>query len=443
MATEEFGEGQALEEVANEKQIREPGEASIESKSSEVIEDGTPSTSPLYWDSDDDDGGPKPSELYGKYTWKIYKFSQVNTRELRSNTFEVGGYKWYVLIYPQGRDVCDHLSLFLCVADHDKLLPGWSHFAQFTIAVVNEDPKKSKYSGYTLHRFWEREHDWGWKKFMELSKLTDGFTYADTLVIKAQIQVLRERADTLLPCLDRQYRRELIMVYFTNVEAICRCFIEKCRGKITSLIEDKARWSSFCAFWLDMDQSSRCCMSREKTDAVIKAIVAHFFIEKEVTSTFVMDSLYNGLKALKGQIKGKKMEEKYFGMEDSAVPFIHIEKEIIALADDVLPLLERAAVETFPSQDESGPQNDTKDTAAGKEFIKDSAQRNETRLTGLGRRTIEIFVLAHFFSKIEVAHQEAVSSTRQDELTREGITGLADIEQKIKCRTLDDEKKSF
>lgn len=38
--------------------------------------------------------GPKPSDLYGKYTWKIEKFSQVNKRELRSNAFEVGGYKW-------------------------------------------------------------------------------------------------------------------------------------------------------------------------------------------------------------------------------------------------------------------------------------------------------------------------------------------------------------
>lgn len=27
---------------------------------------------------------------------------------------------------------------------------GWSHFAQFTIAVVNNDPKKSKYSGVLL-----------------------------------------------------------------------------------------------------------------------------------------------------------------------------------------------------------------------------------------------------------------------------------------------------
>lgn len=43
----------------------------------------------------------------------------------------------------------------------------------------------------TLHRFWKKEHDWGWKKFMELSKVYDGFVVADTLVIKAQVQVIR------------------------------------------------------------------------------------------------------------------------------------------------------------------------------------------------------------------------------------------------------------
>jgi hypothetical protein len=30
----------------------------------------------------------------------------------------------YILVYPQGCDVSNHLSLFLCVANHDKLLPG-------------------------------------------------------------------------------------------------------------------------------------------------------------------------------------------------------------------------------------------------------------------------------------------------------------------------------
>lgn len=43
----------------------------------------------------------------------------------------------------------------------------------------------------TLHRFCKKEHDWGWKKFMELSKVLEGFTVQDTLVIKAQVQVIR------------------------------------------------------------------------------------------------------------------------------------------------------------------------------------------------------------------------------------------------------------
>lgn len=42
--------------------------------------------------------GPKPSELFGKHTWKIEKFSQINKRELRDTPFDVGGYKWYDLM---------------------------------------------------------------------------------------------------------------------------------------------------------------------------------------------------------------------------------------------------------------------------------------------------------------------------------------------------------
>lgn len=38
--------------------------------------------------------GLKPFDLYGKYTWKIEKFSTINKRELKSSVFEVGGYKW-------------------------------------------------------------------------------------------------------------------------------------------------------------------------------------------------------------------------------------------------------------------------------------------------------------------------------------------------------------
>ncbi|PHT38828.1 hypothetical protein CQW23_22401 [Capsicum baccatum] len=441
-ASEEAGSTRSLEALSNGQQRCQSSEVLAEWRSSEQVENGIPSTSPPYWDSDDDeDAGPKPSELYGKYTWKIDKFSQINKRELRSNAFEVGGYKWYILIYPQGCDVCNHLSLFLCVANHDKLLPGWSHFAQFTIAVVNKDPKKSKYSD-TLHRFWKKEHDWGWKKFMELSKVLEGFIDADTLIIKAQVQVIRERADRPFRCLDCQYRRELVRVYLTNVEQICRRFVEERRGKLGKLIEDKARWSSFCAFWLGMDQTSRRRMSREKSDSILKVVVKHFFIEKEVTSTLVMDSLYSGLKAIEGQTKGKKGKGKYLDAEEQLVPIVRLDKDIFVLVDDVLLLLERAALEPLPPKEEKGPQNRTKDGTSGEDFNKDSIERDERRLTELGRRTIEIFVLAHIFSKIEVSYQEAVALKRQEELIREEEAAwLAETEQKAK-KVSDKEKKS-
>ncbi|KAH8495650.1 hypothetical protein Peur_055651 [Populus x canadensis] len=440
---EEAGVGRSTEGISSGQRCQS-GELLAEWRSSEQVENATPSTSPPYWDTDDDDdGGPKPSELFGKYTWKIEKFSQINKRELRSNAFEVGGYKWYILIYPQGCDVCNHLSLFLCVANHDKLLPGWSHFAQFTIAVVNKDAKKSKYSD-TLHRFWKKEHDWGWKKFMELSKVSDGFLDAtDTLIIKAQVQVIREKADRPFRCLDCQYRRELVRVYLTNVEQICRRFVEERRGKLGKLLEDKNRWSSFCAFWLGMDQNARRRMSREKTDVILKVVVKHFFIEKEVTSTLVMDSLYSGLKALEGQTKSKKGRAKLLDAEEMPAPIVCVEKDMFVLVDDVLLLLERAAMEPLPPKDEKGPQNRTKDGSSGEDFNKDSIERDERRLTELGRRTVEIFVLAHIFNhKIEVSYQEAVALKRQEELIREEEAAwLAESEQKAKRGATEKEKK--
>ncbi|KAI9087443.1 hypothetical protein K1719_030583 [Acacia pycnantha] len=443
VVVEDSGVGKSVDGISS-GQGCQSGEALAEWRSSEQVENGTPSTSPPYWDTDDDeDGGPKPSELYGKYTWKIEKFSQITKRELRSNAFEVGSYKWYILIYPQGCDVCNHLSLFLCVANHDKLLPGWSHFAQFTIAVVNKDPKKSKYSD-TLHRFWKKEHDWGWKKFMELSKVYDGFVdSSDNLIIKAQVQVIREKADRPFRCLDCQYRRELVRVYLTNVEQICRRFVEERRSKLGKLIEDKARWSSFCTFWLGIEQNSRRRMSREKTDIILKVVVKHFFIEKEVTSTLVMDSLYSGLKALEGQTKSKKGRIKFLD-EEMPAPIVCVEKDMFVLVDDVLPLLERAAVEPLPPKDEKGPQNRTKDGNSGDDFNKDSIERDERRLTELGRRTVEIFVLAHIFSnKIEVAYQEAVALKRQEELIREEEAAWqAGSEQKARRGANEKEKKS-
>ncbi|KAL6969928.1 TNF receptor-associated factor 1a, partial [Sarracenia purpurea var. burkii] len=87
----------------------------------------------------------------------------------------------------------------------------------------------------------------------------------------------------------------------------------------------------FCAFWPGIDQNSRRRMSNEKTDAILRVVVKHFFIEKEVTSTLVMDSLYSGLKALEGQTKCKKVGRKLVDAEELHVPVVRIEKDMFVL----------------------------------------------------------------------------------------------------------------
>jgi hypothetical protein len=54
---------------------------------------------------------------------------------------------------------------------------------------------------------------------------------------------LREKADRPFRCLDSQYRRELVRVYITNIDQICRRFIDDRRLKLSRLVDDKVRWS--------------------------------------------------------------------------------------------------------------------------------------------------------------------------------------------------------
>ena len=101
-------------------------------------------------------------------------------------------------------------------------------------------------------------------------------------------------------------------------------------------------------------------MSREKMDVILKGIVKHFFIEKEVTSTLVMDSLYSGLKALQGQAKNKKARPSLLDAKELPAPIVSVDKDMFVLVDDVLLLLERAALEPLPTHEDKSPQNRTK-----------------------------------------------------------------------------------
>ncbi|KAJ9540444.1 hypothetical protein OSB04_026950 [Centaurea solstitialis] len=126
-----------------------------------------------------------------RFTWSIENFSRQANKKLYSDVFEVAGYKWRVLIFPKGNNV-DHLSMYLDVADSSSLPYGWSRYAQFSLAVVNQIHNKFTVKKDTQHQFHARESDWGFTSFMALSDLYDpgrGFLVNDKCVIEADVTV--------------------------------------------------------------------------------------------------------------------------------------------------------------------------------------------------------------------------------------------------------------
>ncbi|XP_019456113.1 PREDICTED: ubiquitin carboxyl-terminal hydrolase 12-like isoform X2 [Lupinus angustifolius] len=128
-----------------------------------------------------------------RFTWRIDNFSRMNTKKLYSEIFVVGGYKWRVLIFPKGNNV-DYLSMYLDVADSTSLPYGWSRYAQFSLAVVNQIHDKYTVRKDTQHQFNARESDWGFTSFMPLGELYDpsrGYLMNDTLIVEAEVLVRR------------------------------------------------------------------------------------------------------------------------------------------------------------------------------------------------------------------------------------------------------------
>ncbi|KAL9238674.1 hypothetical protein vseg_013065 [Gypsophila vaccaria] len=126
-----------------------------------------------------------------RYTWKIENFNRLSTKKHYSEVFVVGGHKWRILIFPKGNNV-DFLSMYLDVADSTSLPYGWSRYAQFSLAVVNQVHNKYSIRKDTQHQFNARESDWGFTSFMPLSELFDpsrGFLVNDSVIIEAEVAV--------------------------------------------------------------------------------------------------------------------------------------------------------------------------------------------------------------------------------------------------------------
>ncbi|KAH9753467.1 TRAF-like family protein [Citrus sinensis] len=92
-----------------------------------------------------------------------------------SGAFEAGGYKWQLVLYPNGnesKNVKDHISLYLAMADK---------FTYFRLG--NAIGKERRFNGLKL--------EWGFDQFIPLKAFNDasnGYLVEDTCVLGAEVE---------------------------------------------------------------------------------------------------------------------------------------------------------------------------------------------------------------------------------------------------------------
>ncbi|KAF2617447.1 hypothetical protein F2Q68_00041734 [Brassica cretica] len=137
------------------------------------------------------------SEADNKFTWVIKDFSSLQSRDIYSDEFLIGGCKWCLIAFPEAiKSGC--MSLLLEVADHESLPLGWRRHAKFSLQVANKNSKKILYMGrYALsaheaYQWWfDQKKPLCFLKNLRLSKLHSkdgGFLVNDELKIVAESQ---------------------------------------------------------------------------------------------------------------------------------------------------------------------------------------------------------------------------------------------------------------
>ncbi|KAI3469199.1 hypothetical protein Pfo_025862 [Paulownia fortunei] len=147
------------------------------------------------------------------YILKIQLFSQLTNNKIEryiSSDFEAGGHKWKLALHPNGnknKDITDHISLYLVIAEANSLGPGWEIRAVFRLFLL--DQNKDSYltlqdTAENGRRFHGMKLEWGFDKFVPLTAFKDpanGYLVDDTCVFGAQVYVCREKVTGKGECL--------------------------------------------------------------------------------------------------------------------------------------------------------------------------------------------------------------------------------------------------
>lgn len=173
------------------------------------------------------------------YTVKIQFFSLLTKNSIEryeSGDFDAGGYKWKLIIYPNGNkkeNVKDHISLYLAMAQGSWLRPGWEVYAAFRMFLLHQ-----KRDNYLTHedanmgngrRFHESKLEWGFDRFVSLNKFNEpsnGYLIDDTCVFGAEVTICKENTSGKGECVSMikeaiPYQHPWKIENFSKLEGKC------------------------------------------------------------------------------------------------------------------------------------------------------------------------------------------------------------------------------
>ncbi|XP_015899311.3 uncharacterized protein LOC107432642 [Ziziphus jujuba] len=145
------------------------------------------------------------------YTFKINNFSLLAKNSIdryESGEFQAGGYKWKLVVYPNGnknKNEKDHVSVYLAMVKENSLPTGWQVYANFSLFLL--DQNNDNYMVLRLERerqFHRSKLEWGFDKFISLRAFTEasnGFLVDDTCEFGAEVFVCKERSTGKGECL--------------------------------------------------------------------------------------------------------------------------------------------------------------------------------------------------------------------------------------------------
>ncbi|KAF5783350.1 putative ubiquitinyl hydrolase 1 [Helianthus annuus] len=140
------------------------------------------------------------------YILNIQQFSSLtkhNVERYESNEFEAGGYKWKLVIHPNGnksKKAGEFVSVYLAMANTTSLAPGWEVYAAFKIFLLDQNNdiylklEDERTNGRRFHRL---RTEWGFDQFMSLKEFGDsnnGYLLEDNCVFGAEVFVRKERS---------------------------------------------------------------------------------------------------------------------------------------------------------------------------------------------------------------------------------------------------------